>query len=111
MNVDVDQIRLFQGTLHRENLPGDSGIFVTLSRFTENARMEAERDGLTLIDNRELHSRIEKVRRSEPCPQCEAPMMLGRSPHGWWLRCVNAPCSGKRDLDPGRALDLLMQPQ
>jgi restriction endonuclease Mrr len=66
MNVDVDQIRLFQGTLQRENRPGHSGIFVTLSRCTENARMEAEQDGLTLIDNRELYSGSKRWFRAVP---------------------------------------------
>jgi len=113
MPVGVDQIRLFQGTLHRERLPGDCGIFVTLSRFTEQARKEAQKSGVTLIDNRDLFSLIEKVRRPEPCPLCTTPMTLDHSQHGWWLRCVKAPCTGKRDLgaDAGQALQLLMQPQ
>jgi hypothetical protein len=111
--VGVDQIRLFLGTLLRERLPGDSGVFVTLSQFTEQARKEAQRAGLVLVDGHELHALIEKVRRPEPCPQCTAPMILGHSQHGWWLRCVKAPCTGKRDLgaDAGQALQLLMQPQ
>lgn len=111
--VGVDEIRRFLGTLMREKLPGDSGIFVTLSNFTEQARHEAQEAGIALVDNRELYSRIEKVRRDELCPLCNAPMILGRSQHGWWLRCVTNGCLGKRDLsaDPGRAVDLLIKPR
>jgi HJR/Mrr/RecB family endonuclease len=111
-NVRVEEIRQFAGTLSREKLPSEAGIFVTLSGFTEWARAEARTMGMTLIDNRELHSRIDKVRRSEPCPDCQEPMVLSRSPRGWWLRCVASDCQGKRDLgnDPGRAVDLLMRP-
>jgi HJR/Mrr/RecB family endonuclease len=110
--VGVDEIRLFLGTLMREKLPGDAGIFVTLSIFTKQAREEAQQAGITLVDNRELYSRIEKARRAEPCPLCQSPMILDRSLRGWWLRCVTGGCSGKRDLssDPGRAFDLLMEP-
>lgn len=110
-SVGVDEIRGFGGTLLRENLEGSAGTFVTLSDFTEQARAEARRIGMTLIDNRELFSRVEKVRRNEPCPLCEKPMILDRSSRGWWLRCVAAGCQGKRDLgsDPGRAVDLLTQ--
>jgi hypothetical protein len=112
MSVGVDEIRRFLGTLMREKLPEDAGIFVTLSSFTEQARQEAQQAGITLVDNRNLYSRIEKVRRAELCPLCNTPMVLDRSPHGWWLRCVADGCSGKRDLsdDPGRAVDLLIQP-
>jgi hypothetical protein len=110
--IGVDELRRFLGTLMREKLPSDAGIFVTLSSFTEQARQEAQQAGITLVDNRELYSRIEKVRRSELCPLCKTPMTLGRSQHGWWLRCTTNGCSGKRDLsaDPGRAVDLLIQP-
>jgi ribosomal protein L37AE/L43A len=93
----------------REKLPGDAGIFVTLSSFTEQARLEAQQARITLIDGRELNTRTERARRMEPCPSCKAPMILDRSTYGWWLRCER--CPGKRDLgsDPGRALDLLIQ--
>ena len=109
--VDVDEVRKFAGTLLREGLPGGAGIFVTLSDFTGQARTEAEKAGLTLVNNRELFRRVEQVRRTEPCPKCHAPMRLDRSPHGWWFRCVAPGCQGKRDLgrDPGRAVDLLTQ--
>ena len=53
-SVDVDEIRRFLGTLMREKLPEDAGIFVTLSSFTEQARQEAQQAGITLIDSREL---------------------------------------------------------
>jgi len=109
--VGVDDVRRFLGTLMRERLPGESGIFVTLSTFTADARREADEAGITLIDNVGLHSRIEKVRRPEKCSTCGAPMVLDRSVRGWWLRCVATKCTGKRDLgrDPGRAVDLLLQ--
>lgn len=109
--VGVNEIRGFAGTLLRERLPGSAGIFVTLSDFTEQARSEARTVGITLIDNRELNSRIEKARRIEPCSVCQAPMVFDRSVRGWWLRCVAPGCSGKRDLggDPGRAVDFLIR--
>lgn len=111
-SVGVNDIRAFAGTLLREGLSGPYGIFVTLSDFTQQARAEAAKVGLVLIDNRDLYARVEKVRRAEPCPQCQAPMVLGRSERGWWLRCVASDCSGKRDLsgDPGRAVELLTEP-
>jgi hypothetical protein len=110
-SVGVDDIRRFLGTLMREKLAGGCGIFVTLSDFTDQARREALQSGIVLIDNRELFSRIEKVRRAEPCPTCAAPMILGKSQYGWWFRCNAKGCSGKRDLgaDAGRAVDLLFQ--
>lgn len=110
--VSVNEIRKFAGTLMREGLAGSAGIFVTLSDFNEQARAEAQTIGMTLVDNRDLYSRIEKVRRAEPCDICQKPMVLARSSRGWWLRCVAVGCQGKRDLggDPGRAVDLLTQP-
>ena len=109
--VGVDEIRKFAGTLTREKLAGSAGIFVTLSDFAEQARAEAKTIGITLVDNRDLYSRIEKVRRTEPCDTCQKPMILARSSRGWWLRCVADGCQGKRDLgsDPGPAVDLLTQ--
>lgn len=110
--VGVEEVREFAGTLTREALPSSAGIFVTLSDFTEQARAEAKTMSITLVDNRDLHSRIEKVRRAEPCEICKQPMILDRSSRGWWLRCVAPGCQGKRDLgrDPGRAVELLTQP-
>jgi restriction system protein len=110
--VGVDEVRKLAGTLMREGLRGDAGMFVTLSGFTESAIAEAAKLGIELVDNRELVRRIEKVRATEPCPICATPMLLDRSQHGWWLRCpgwANG-CAGKRDLsaDPGRALALLL---
>ena len=112
-SVGVDEIRRFLGTLMREKLPGKAGIFVTLSSFTEQARQEARDAEIILIDNRELYSRIEKVRQPEACPVCGLPMVLDRSSRGWWMRCVTGGCLGKRDLgsDAGRAIDLLIQPR
>jgi hypothetical protein len=107
--VGVDDVRAFAGTLMREGLPGTSGIFVTLSDFTDQARGEAKRLGLALVDNHDLHARVEKVRRIEPCPSCGSAMLLDRSARGWWFRCVAKGCHGKRDLgtDPARAVELL----
>lgn len=109
--VGVADIREFAGTLLREGLPGSAGVFVTLSDFTEQARSEAATIGIALVNGRELYSRIEKARRPEPCPLCQAPMVFGLSPKGWWFRCVTPTCSGKRDLgtDPGHAVELLTQ--
>jgi hypothetical protein len=89
----------------------DAGIFVTLSRFTPQAREEGRQMGLTLVTGRELEERRQRVRRSEPCPLCGEPMRLDRSRYGWWFRCVSSGCKGKRDLasEPGRAVELLTQ--
>jgi hypothetical protein len=110
-NVPVEEVREFAGTLMREALPASAGIFVTLSNFTRQARGEAEKIGITLIDNRDLHDRIDKVRRPELCPICQKPMVFDRSPYGWWFHCV-AGCPGKRDLgkNAGRAVEFLTQP-
>lgn len=110
--VDVHMIREFAGTLVREGLPSNAGIFVTLSGFNKYAQSEAEKTGITLVDNRDLRDRIEKVRGAEPCPICQKPMRLDYSPYGWWFHCVAAGCNGKRDLgkDPGRAVEFLTQP-
>ena len=110
--VGVEQVRAFAGTLMREGLPGSGGIFVTLSDFTPQARDEAEKLGVLLVDSRDLYARVEKVRRSEPCPICGAAMLLDRSQHGWWFRCLATGCTGKRDLgnSPARAVELLTEP-
>ena len=110
--VGVNEVRKLGGTLMREGLPGACGTLVTLSRFSEQAIAEASEIGLELVDGRALSRRLEAVRRVEPCPSCETAMLLGRSEHGWWLRCPrwNEGCSGKRDLgsEPGRAVELLL---
>jgi len=112
-SVGVKEVREFAGTLTRESLSPSAGIFVTLSDFTEQALAEAETLGIVLVDKRDLCSRIERVRRAEPCEICKKPMILARSSRGWWFRCVAPGCQGKRDLgsDPGRAVDLLTQPR
>jgi hypothetical protein len=109
--VGVDEVRAFGGTLMREGLTGSAGVFVTLSDFTEQARAEATRIGLTLVDRRDLYARVENVRRQEACPSCGASMVLDRSSRGWWFRCVTQGCIGKRDLgtDPARAVELLTE--
>ncbi len=109
--VGVDDIRAFAGTLMREDLPGTAGIFVTLSEFGTQAREEAGRIGLTLLDNADLYTRVEKVRQTEACPICGSAMILDRSSRGWWFRCVTKGCAGKRDLgtDPARAVELLTE--
>jgi hypothetical protein len=110
-HVGVDEIRAFGGTLLREGLSGTAGIFVTLSDFTDAARAEAKTLGLTLIDNRDLYARVEKVRTPERCGTCDSAMILDRSPRGWWFRCVTPGCQGKRDIggEPARAVELLTQ--
>jgi len=110
--VSVKEVREFAGTLMRESLSPSAGIFVTLSDFRWDARAEAETIGITLVDGADLYYRIDKVRRAELCPICSKPMILARSSHGWWFRCVASGCQGKRDLgrDPGRAVDLLTRP-
>ena len=107
--VSVEDVRAFAGTLLREGLTGREGIFVTLSSFTQQARDEAQTTGLTLIDSRDLYSRVEQARRTEACPNCGGAMVLDRSARGWWFRCVAHGCQGKRDLgrDPARAIELL----
>ena len=112
-NVKVDEIQRFAGTLLRERLGASAGIFVTLSDFTPQARDEGARIGLTLINGRDLYSRVEKVRRAELCPQCRQPMRLDRSARGWWFRCIAPGCSGKLDLsnEAGRAVELLTLPR
>jgi HJR/Mrr/RecB family endonuclease len=109
--VGVDDVRGFAGTLLSEGMPGTAGIFVTLSDFTQYARLEADKAGLTLLNGQDLYSKVEKVRRLEPCPICQKPMRLDRSPRGWWFRCVAPGCNGKQDLasEPGRAVDILTQ--
>jgi HJR/Mrr/RecB family endonuclease len=109
--VGVGVVREFAGTLLREGLVGSDGLFVTLSDFTSQARSEAAKMGMVLVDKRDLYARAEKVRHSEDCPDCSTPMVLARSHRGWWMRCVASGCAGKRDLgnDPARAVDLLLQ--
>jgi len=109
--VGVDEVRELGGTLLREGLPGDAGVLVTLSAFSQQALAEGKTLGMALLGGRELYSRVEKVRRSEPCPICGQSMVLDRSTRGWWLRCVVPGCLGKRDLsgDPGRAVDMLLE--
>ncbi len=107
--VGVKEVREFGGTLRRECVDQDAGIVVTLRGFTEDARTEANQMGITLIDSLDLYSHVERVRRVESCPLCQAPMKLGYSSRGWWLRCVTGRCTGKRDLgsDPVQAVEHL----
>lgn len=92
--VGVDEVRAFAGTLMREGLSGGDGLFVTLSGFTDQARNEAKRVSIVLVDNHDLFTRVEAVRRPEPCPRCMTGMVLDRSTHGWgsgaWQRAATA---------------------
>lgn len=109
--VGVDEVRKLAGTVASEGLPNGSGVLVTLSEFSDDAVAEARRTGIELVDGPALLGRIDRVRRSEPCPSCGEPMILDRSWRGWWLRCSRFPaCVGKRDLgaDPAAAVDLLL---
>ena len=110
--VGVEDVRGFAGALTRDGLRATAGIFVTLSDYTGQARLEAQQLGLTLLDGVDLFARVEKVRRAEPCPKCGDPMILSRSPYGWWFRCRRQGCVGKRDLDrdPAQAVELLTRP-
>lgn len=109
--VGVKEVRAFMGTLLRSDGSAQAGTFVTLSEFFEQARQEAEAKGVELVDGKQLHERIEAVRRAEPCPLCASAMVLGRNEYGWWLRCTATPCRGKRNLsdEPGRAVALLLR--
>ena len=109
--VGVDEIRNFGGTLLREGLPAHAGVFVTLSDFNKQSRAEADESGIHLVDGGDLYRKIERVRRPWLCDQCKKPMLLGRSQHGWWFRCVTPGCNVKFDLgsEPGRAVELLTE--
>jgi hypothetical protein len=109
--VGVDDVRAFAGTLSREGMRASAGMLVTLSDFTPQARLEGKQPGMTLVDGVDLYARVDKVRRPEPCSKCGSPMVLDRSPRGWWFRCVQTGCNGKRDLgrEPVQAVELLTQ--
>jgi restriction system protein len=109
--VGVDEVRELGGTLLREGLTGNDGTLVTLSRFNAQAVAEASDLGIELLDGPALLERLAKVRRTQPCPACGAPMILSKSDHGWWMRCPRYPeCKGKQHLgpEPGRAAELLL---
>jgi hypothetical protein len=110
--VGVEQVRAFAGAVSREGLPLRSSIFVTLSSFTGQAVAEGQKLGMTLVDNTDLHAMAERVRRPQACPKCSSPMLLDRSPRGWWFRCIASGCDGKHDLgrDPAQAIELLTAP-
>lgn len=111
-HIGVELVRAFAGVVVREGASTRASIFVTLSEFTPFAVAEAGQLGITLWDHRDLFARAEQLRRPESCPVCSQPMLLDRSPHGWWFRCVRAGCSGKRDIgrDPAAAVELLTLP-
>lgn len=108
----------------REVLPGTGGMLATSSDFTPSAIAEAATVGLELVGRRDLLRRLQEggavhllaavrdVERSHRCPNCAEPMVLGRSPHGWWLHCprYTTGCQGKRDLGTAgrKALELLI---
>jgi len=107
----VDEVRKLAGTPAARGPLGegrDAGDSVALHR----AGGRRGKLGPTLVDNRDLVRRIERVRATEPRPECATPMLLDRSARGWWLRCPRCPdhgCRAKRGLgdDPGRAIELL----
>ena len=107
--VGVDEIRKFAGTLLRERLPGESGVFVTFSDFNSDARAEAKAIGLTLIDRPALLTRLDEVRHGPACPECRRPMRLVRSRQGWSHRCIADGCRGEQYLgnDPDHVVELL----
>jgi restriction system protein len=81
--VGVNVVRAFGGTLLREGLQGNGGVFVTLSNYSAQAREEAAKSGIELIDGQDLFQRVEKGKRPAACPICSQPMRLDRSVHGW----------------------------
>jgi restriction system protein len=109
--VPVDEIRNFVGTLSIAGLEPRDGIFVTLSDFTTEAESEARKGHLTLLDGTSLFAKMDRVRRKEACPVCGRPMRLDYSRRGWWFRCVQPGCTGKRDVgnDAGRAIAFLTE--
>jgi HJR/Mrr/RecB family endonuclease len=122
--VNVDEVRKLAGTLLREGLPGASGMLVTTSTFTQAAIAEAKRNDVELVGGPDLLRRLQdagatdlvsrgdEIKAAFPCPNCTSPMILARSPYGWWIRCphYDSGCDGKRDLgtDPRHALELLL---
>ena len=108
--VGVEEIRTFMGTLARERIPLDQGIFVTLSQYTDAAKEEAKGTSLSLVDGVALNARISAARKPELCPECGASMTLRKSPYGWYFRCSVTGCKGKRDLgrDAGGVVELLL---
>jgi hypothetical protein len=83
---------------------------VTSSGFYRAAIAEAEKLGIELIAGDDVVGRLEALgatglldrpaRGAWLCPDCETPMLLGKSPYEWWLRCPGYPsaCKGKHDL-------------
>lgn len=124
-SVGVEEVRQLGGVLLAEGLSGSSGVLVTTSEFTRTAKDAAERLDLELIDGESLVPRLQsagatKLLKAPPapstpwqCPKCDTPMILDKSPHGWWLHCPSyrSGCTGKRDLgsDPEHALELLQR--
>ena len=109
--VGPRDIREFAGTFDKSG-PTTGRVFVTLSKFTDEAIRAAAAADVELVDGEDLAIRLEKVRQSEPCPLCGTAMVLDRSRFGWWFHCprYSDGCTGKRDLDrdPGRAVALLV---
>lgn len=107
-DLGVDEVRKLGGALLREERSGVDGILVTASGYYPAAVAEAKEIGIELIDGSDLIARLENAgaegllqrpaRTSWLCPECEEPMLLGRSAHGWWLRCPASGCRGKHDL-------------
>jgi restriction system protein len=121
--VGVAAVRELAGALLHERLPGEAGMLVTVSDYTPDARQEAASTGTELVDHRDLVRRLDARAtqllrldtsdRRYPCSDCGAPMLLARSPHGYWLHRprYRDGCRGKRDLgtEPEQAIAQLIK--
>jgi hypothetical protein len=120
--VGVDEVRKLAGALLREGLQRGDGILVTSSDFTPAAITEAAATRIELVGSNDLLRRLhdagamelldgsDDITAAYQCPTCATPMILAHSPYGWWIRCPNHGCDGKRDLgpDPRRALERIL---
>ena len=94
-SVGVDEVRKLGGTLLGEGLPGAAGLLVTTSEFTKSAADAAKQLNLEIIDGQALVPRLHAAGATRlleashatghamAVPNCETPMVLDRSRHGW----------------------------